>query len=413
MDGKRSPKNRFYRALRLSRLFGLGNECIVNLARNIKRRCAVPLILVSTLYPSVALTNEIQASRDFIIDDVKITSQQDGSRLLDATVFNLGPADGVLEVHDSSGTIVGLPILILGNRPLPDSLYAIVVQNQLNVVNSLTSDYPLLDKRNPSQSHASAVSSVSIPAGGSVRITKASDFAIAFNLFGLVADGVGFVPVEGNKIDQRLINDVVKEIVSKFLTGFKLRVLAHDLGPNDIPKFAAEIAFNLSTNVLKPENLDGRTVLGKMVKKYAVDFEPYTKGLELVALEGWGFNWMNAMVNLEAAYINDSTIAIDLGRSQLLPDSNSNQMDCGIEGTLKSTSYDTATKLEFMNASVIEIKTFWINYEGHRVYYNSLPPGKSYVQQTYVTHPWVITNRDGKCIAIFLPRMAAQRAIVQ
>jgi hypothetical protein len=35
--------------------------------------------------------------------------------------------------------------------------------------------------------------------------------------------------------------------------------------------------------------------------------------------------------------------------------------------------------------------------------YNRLDPKQSYIQETYLTHPWVITDVNDQCLNIFLP----------
>ena len=77
---------------------------------------------------------------------------------------------------------------------------------------------------------------------------------------------------------------------------------------------------------------------------------------------------------------------------------------CAQENSLRSLEGATSTNIIFVNQSEITIRTYWLNYEGRRVFYAEVPPGKNYVQQTYVTHPWVITNnRSGDCVAIYEP----------
>jgi von Hippel-Lindau disease tumor suppressor protein len=46
---------------------------------------------------------------------------------------------------------------------------------------------------------------------------------------------------------------------------------------------------------------------------------------------------------------------------------------------------------------------YWLDYSGQRVLYSTLVPGQSYVQPTFITHPWLVTNVNGACIGIFLP----------
>ncbi|NEO66700.1 MAG: hypothetical protein F6J94_18440 [Moorea sp. SIO1F2] len=47
------------------------------------------------------------------------------------------------------------------------------------------------------------------------------------------------------------------------------------------------------------------------------------------------------------------------------------------------------------------IKTYWLNYQGNRTYYYQLKPGQGYTQQTYVTHPWVITDNQHHCLGVY------------
>ena len=55
---------------------------------------------------------------------------------------------------------------------------------------------------------------------------------------------------------------------------------------------------------------------------------------------------------------------------------------------LRSRDAARPTQVEFINHGK-EIKTiYWLNYEGRRVYYARLQPGDSYIQKTYVSHPW-------------------------
>ena len=58
--------------------------------------------------------------------------------------------------------------------------------------------------------------------------------------------------------------------------------------------------------------------------------------------------------------------------------------------SLTSLNGNMPTSIEFENDSVDPVDIFWIDYSGQAVLYSHLLPGQSYVQQTYVTHPWVI-----------------------
>lgn len=371
-------------------LFGFGNLCL-------------------------AQPNSVQMTRDFIVDGINLTPKSDGSLLLTGSIFNVGAADAVLEIYDVDNVLAGDPILIPGHRPIPDSVYGILIKNQYNIAKSLASQYSIFDKRNPNNSQESVIpGDVIIPKGGTARITKASDYALAYNLLGLLADSVGLVPTAGKTIDNRLIREIIKEIMATSLDGFKTRILARNIGLNDIADLAAELTLNLVKAKLNPENLDGRTSLGILIKKHLVDLLPISKGLDAVALEGWAFDWLNAIVNLEAAYVNDSTLQLELAAVVPPLDTPSYQaLECSTERELRSGKFDTPTSVEFTNERNQDIQTFWINYDGQRVFYNRLKPGTSYIQKTYVSHPWIVADLSGNCLAIYLPGTSPSRVAIR
>jgi hypothetical protein len=73
---------------------------------------------------------------------------------------------------------------------------------------------------------------------------------------------------------------------------------------------------------------------------------------------------------------------------------------CAGEGSLRSENGDTPTDLEFVNRTGITVQTLWLNYEGARVFYREVPEGSSYVQPTFVTHPWVVADLEGTCLLL-------------
>jgi VHL beta domain len=79
------------------------------------------------------------------------------------------------------------------------------------------------------------------------------------------------------------------------------------------------------------------------------------------------------------------------------------EQKCRGETQLRSVDGDVKTTVKFTNRSKSTRNIYWINYEGERVFYQKLRPGRSYTQQTYVTHPWVSTSNSGKCTGMYLP----------
>jgi hypothetical protein len=77
------------------------------------------------------------------------------------------------------------------------------------------------------------------------------------------------------------------------------------------------------------------------------------------------------------------------------------------ERDLRSIEGRISTYIRFDNYLPEPVNLYWINYEGTRVYYAAVAPGRSHLQQTYVTHPWVVTKADvyslGRPVVIFEP----------
>jgi hypothetical protein len=84
------------------------------------------------------------------------------------------------------------------------------------------------------------------------------------------------------------------------------------------------------------------------------------------------------------------------------------QPDCrflpvSMENKLHSFSYSTTTSFTITNKLDKPVSMYWLNYQGDRVLYANLEPGRSVVQQTFLTHPWLVVDDEGKAIMLFLP----------
>lgn len=82
---------------------------------------------------------------------------------------------------------------------------------------------------------------------------------------------------------------------------------------------------------------------------------------------------------------------------------------CSEESSLKSASSATSTNITFKNSSSGKIHIYWLDFNGKRVEYGKsggqasggIDAGVSYTQQTYLTHPWLITDDQGNCQGIY------------
>jgi hypothetical protein len=81
--------------------------------------------------------------------------------------------------------------------------------------------------------------------------------------------------------------------------------------------------------------------------------------------------------------------------------------------TLESQNGNTPTYIEFVNNYGSTVVVDWINYTGQLVFYTFLESGASYVQQTYLTHPWIIYDQaTGLPIVGFLPIAQEAEALI-
>ncbi|WFE63522.1 hypothetical protein [Micromonospora sp. WMMD714] len=83
------------------------------------------------------------------------------------------------------------------------------------------------------------------------------------------------------------------------------------------------------------------------------------------------------------------------------------------ERSLRSSANGPSTYVEFVNARRSRVVVYWLDYQGQRRQYRVLDAGRSYRQQTYVGHPWVVTDERGRGLACFLPARTTMKAVAR
>ena len=82
-----------------------------------------------------------------------------------------------------------------------------------------------------------------------------------------------------------------------------------------------------------------------------------------------------------------------------------------------SISGDQPSQITFDNQSGRTVDVWWLDYEGNRVHYNTLGPEGSYLQETWITHPWVITEGgeggSGDCLGYTISTQPSQTYVIQ
>ena len=70
------------------------------------------------------------------------------------------------------------------------------------------------------------------------------------------------------------------------------------------------------------------------------------------------------------------------------------------------------TQITFVNRSKQGVKVYWLDYSGERVLYRKLNDSESYTQDTYMTHPWLITDLRDNVWQIYMPTLQPRTVIV-
>lgn len=85
---------------------------------------------------------------------------------------------------------------------------------------------------------------------------------------------------------------------------------------------------------------------------------------------------------------------------------------CSGEATLSAQRTNIESRLIVRNQSGRSIQLYWIDYDGNRRPFLSLGPGESGVQPTFFTHPWVVADSSGRCLAIYYARNTDRQIVV-
>jgi sialate O-acetylesterase len=85
----------------------------------------------------------------------------------------------------------------------------------------------------------------------------------------------------------------------------------------------------------------------------------------------------------------------------------------GRESEMKSGDDGVATSIQFINHTAAEIQFHWLDTEGKRRQYGTIPPHGRAGQSTFAGHVWLITDADGKGIAIFVASADPGVAVIE
>jgi hypothetical protein len=83
-------------------------------------------------------------------------------------------------------------------------------------------------------------------------------------------------------------------------------------------------------------------------------------------------------------------------------------VSCAKQQSLRSQKSSTATSMTFVNKTPAARIVMWIDFNGSPQQYSILGPGERFNVDTFMTHPWLITDGPGNCIDIFMPTKKAR-----
>lgn len=79
------------------------------------------------------------------------------------------------------------------------------------------------------------------------------------------------------------------------------------------------------------------------------------------------------------------------------------QMSCDTIGSIQSQMGTQSTYIYFNNKSSRTLKIVWVNFSGGMtVYEDNLTPNSGMLQQTYLGHPWKITDAQDNCLLVLM-----------
>jgi von Hippel-Lindau disease tumor suppressor protein len=83
---------------------------------------------------------------------------------------------------------------------------------------------------------------------------------------------------------------------------------------------------------------------------------------------------------------------------------------CAKQNTARPLNDNTPSVITFVNDTSETVQTVWINFSGKHVVYEQIAPGESYMQGTWLTHPWIVADLSGTCLTLYID--AAKQATV-
>jgi len=140
--------------------------------------------------------------------------------------------------------------------------------------------------------------------------------------------------------------------------------------------------------------------------------DAFNSAKELGTIEAWEAfisNYPSGFrADLARAYMKKlGPSAADVAPPSLSMLTSESDASCNDRQNLRSQNSNTATKLTFINRSGGTRGILWLDFDGQQKEYANLNDGEQIVLDTFMTHPWMVTDGPGNCLRIVLPQKGA------
>ena len=133
-----------------------------------------------------------------------------------------------------------------------------------------------------------------------------------------------------------------------------------------------------------------------------------------------GFQWGGILCSYDNPINGTYQICTKDNRRGVSPGVGKLEYACSQEYRLRSLEGNVDTHLNFRilgENDETQFKIYWLDYQGRRQFYKHVFAGDSYYQQTFMTHPWVVTapipGGGEDCIAIYMPNRGGRTITLQ
>ena len=203
-----------------------------------------------------------------------------------------------------------------------------------------------------------------------------------------------------------------KELLDYLVPGYKAATLDFTSGKDKIAAFVQACRTYAATVTSPAPAGDAATSSGDDAEK-----DDFNSAKELGTVEAWQAFLANHPSGFRADLARAYVTKLGSGASQPQPAAPQvtaepeAEPSCADRANLRSKTSDVATKLTVINKSGQYRSVLWLDFDGNPKSYANLNSGEQVRLDTFVTHPWMITDGPGNCMQIVMPD-AAEKVIV-